>query len=202
MKTKTNIHLSAPIPTAANRRHTSMKKTLRILRSTVFSALTLGLILIAASPAKAATFVVNDVNDVQDATAGDGICETALGNGVCTLRAAITEANALAGPDIITLPAGTYTTTLAGAGENLNASGDYDINSDITINGAGAGTTIVQAAATRGVALERVFHIRFVSPGTTAVLSDLTVRYGRYTTAAGTFGAGIRVDAGAANVTL
>ncbi|MCW5961543.1 MAG: hypothetical protein KIS76_15375, partial [Pyrinomonadaceae bacterium] len=152
--------------------------------------------------ANAATFVVNDTNDVQDATPGDGVCETALGNGVCTLRAAITESNALAGADIITLPAGTYTTTLTGSSENNNASGDFDINSDITINGAGSGTTFVQAAASRGVAVERVFHIRFVTPGTTAFLNDLTVRYGRYTTAAGTFGAGIRVDTGAANATL
>lgn len=165
-------------------------------------ALAIGLILTPASPANAATFVVNDVNDVQDATAGNGVCETALGNGVCTLRAAITEANALAGADIITLPAGIYTITLAGAADNTNVAGDFDINTDITINGAGAGTTIVQAAASRGVATERVFHIRFIAPGTTAVINDLTVRYGRYTTAAGTFGAGVRVDVGAAIATL
>ena len=66
----------------------------------------------------AATFVVNDVNDVQDATPGDGICATA--GAVCTLRAAITEANAFAGADIITLPAGTYTRTLTASGENAN----------------------------------------------------------------------------------
>jgi CSLREA domain-containing protein len=32
----------------------------------------------------------------------NGVCETGAGKGICTLRAAIQEANALAGDDIIT----------------------------------------------------------------------------------------------------
>lgn len=49
----------------------------------------------------AATLVVNSTADDADATVGDSICDTATGNGVCTLRAAIQEANALAGTDTI-----------------------------------------------------------------------------------------------------
>ena len=64
--------------------------------------------------ASAAIFVVNTTADTQDAVAGDGIC--ADSGGACSLRAAITEANALAGADIITLPVGTYTTTLPTTG--------------------------------------------------------------------------------------
>src|SRR5438105_11332688 len=44
-------------------------------------------------------FVVNSTGDGDDAFHGDGQCETAVGNGVCTLRAAIEEANAHAGAD-------------------------------------------------------------------------------------------------------
>src|SRR5437588_3477778 len=44
-------------------------------------------------------FVVNSTGDGDDAFPGDGQCETAVGNGVCTLRAAIEEANAHAGND-------------------------------------------------------------------------------------------------------
>src|SRR5205823_14025312 len=40
------------------------------------------------------SFIVNNNGDAGDANLGDGICETATGNGVCTLRAAIHEANA------------------------------------------------------------------------------------------------------------
>jgi CSLREA domain-containing protein len=147
-----------------------------------------------------ATFVVNSTTDAQDATAGDGVCATA--GAVCTLRAAITEANALAGADIITLPAGTYTSTLVGA-ENLNAGGDFDITSDITINGAGSGSTFVEANVAPGVATERVFHIRGAAAATTLVVTidGVTVRNGRY--ASNTFGAGIRIDQGTNhNVTL
>src|SRR3954470_13424194 len=61
----------------------------------------------------AATFVVNTTADTQDAAPGNGAC--ADSGGACSLRAAITEANALGGADIITLPAGTYTQTLAAA---------------------------------------------------------------------------------------
>ena len=41
--------------------------------------------------ANATVFTVNSPADVDDANHGDGICETATGNGVCTLRAAIEE---------------------------------------------------------------------------------------------------------------
>jgi titin len=51
--------------------------------------------------APAATHTVDSTGDGSDANPGDGVCETAAGNGVCTLRAAIEEANALTGPDTI-----------------------------------------------------------------------------------------------------
>ena len=89
-----------------------------------------------ASPGPA-SFVVNITADTQDAAPGNGICADAAG--ACSLRAAITEANALAGADTITVPAGTYTQALASANDNSNAGGDFDITSPMTINGAGAG---------------------------------------------------------------
>jgi parallel beta-helix repeat protein len=72
--------------------------------------------LLAAAPARAATFIVDDAGDAGDSNAGNGACKAA-GN-VCTLRAAIEEANALAGADIITFniaPAGAKTITPATA---------------------------------------------------------------------------------------
>src|SRR2546428_14046004 len=81
-------------------------------------------------PAHAATFVVNSTDDVVDAAPGDGVCETATANGVCTLRAAIQEANAHPDADTIELDAATYTLTLPNGafGENDAVSGDLDIN--------------------------------------------------------------------------
>ena len=49
--------------------------------------------------ARAANFIVDNTGDTADALPGDGLCDDGGGN--CTLRAAIEEANALNGPDII-----------------------------------------------------------------------------------------------------
>ena len=137
----------------------------------------------------AATFVVNTNSDTQDTVPGNGVCADAVG--ACSLRAAITETNALAGADVITLPAGTYTATLVSPNDDNNLGGDFDLNSEIAIDGAGPLQTIVQANSTRGVATERVFHLRAALP---IMLNGLTIRYGRYTTGAGQSGAGIRID--------
>ena len=118
-------------------------KRLRVL---VIVALAAGLMLgerAAITQAASHTFTVNNSLDAPDANPGNGICETASGNGICTLRAAIQEANALAGANTITLSAQTYTLTIQGFNEDNSAQGDLDIKSNLTINGAGAGSTII-----------------------------------------------------------
>jgi CSLREA domain-containing protein len=161
----------------------------------LLKSLTLAIVFLTAgfSSVNAATFVVNTTADTIDATAGDGNCADA--GGACSLRAAISEANALAGDDIINIPAGTYTQTLVGS-DNTNAAGDWDVTSNITINGAGAATTILQANVAPNVSVERVIH--FVTGGTSTV-SGVTFRNGR--TTSGIFGGGVRVES-AVNVTL
>jgi CSLREA domain-containing protein len=158
-----------------------MKRIIQALTTVVF-----GLALFTA--AHGATFVVTTTNDTADATPGDGTCADA--GAQCSLRAAISEANALAGADIITLPAGAYTQTLVSANDDLNAGGDWDVSSQITINGGGEATTFVQAAASAGTATERVINVR---AGGNLTLNDLTVRNGRFngTMSAATRGAGI-----------
>jgi len=93
-------------------------------------------VLTLASAAHAASFAVTSLTDGADATPGDGICAAAAGG--CTLRAAIQEANALAGPDAITVPAGALRLTL----------GDLGVTDDLTLTGAGSSATII--SATRG----------------------------------------------------
>ena len=53
----------------------------------------------AAVAAAGLTFVVNSTSDAADANIGNGICATSAG--VCSLRAAISEANRHSGPDAI-----------------------------------------------------------------------------------------------------
>ncbi len=109
-------------------------------------------------PAYAATFTVTKTADTND-----GTCD-----GDCSLREAIGAANALAGADTITVPAGTYTLSIAGDTEDANATGDLDITDDLTISDASS--TIID-----GGALDRVFHIL---AGNTVEFSGLTIRNG------------------------
>src|SRR5207244_9879942 len=54
---------------------------------------------IAPMPAKAGLLlIVNSTADTSDSSPGDGVCD---GGGICTLRAAIEEANATPGADVI-----------------------------------------------------------------------------------------------------
>lgn len=61
-------------------------------------------------PTSAVTFTVNSTADSSDASPGDGVCDA--GGGVCTLRAAIEEANALAGADTIQFAVGSGPQTI------------------------------------------------------------------------------------------
>ena len=86
---------------------------------------------------------VNTTADAADLVL-DTVCDSdpALLGEQCTLRAAIQEANAASDSTII-VPAGTYTLTVPGASEDLAATGDLDIRTNVTILGAGADKTIV-----------------------------------------------------------
>ena len=129
-----------------------------------------------------------DVNSTADnLTAGDGFC---------TLREAIRNANtdgdttsgdcpAGFGDDTINLPAGTYTLTIAGRGEDAALTGDLDFTDTdkTTIAGAGARTTIIQAGtsspvpvtAACGDCVDRVFHLL---TGASVEMSGVTIRHG------------------------
>jgi hypothetical protein len=53
-----------------------------------------GLFLSASAQAAGPTFIVNNHSDpIADNTAGNTVCETALGNNICSLRRAIIAAN-------------------------------------------------------------------------------------------------------------
>lgn len=108
-------------------------------------ALRLALLLVCfvlpASPAAAATFTVTTTGDGQDTDPGNGACVT--GGGACSLRAALQEAAGLAGADTVSVPSGTYA---------LDAAlGELVADSTVTVDGAGARTTILQAGANRRV---------------------------------------------------
>ena len=83
----------------------------------------------------------------------------------CGLRDAVSEANATAGPVLITLPPGTYTLT--------HAEADLFVTGNIHLQGADRGTTIID-----GNGQTRMFWLEDKSARLT--LSSLTLRNGRY----------------------
>jgi CSLREA domain-containing protein len=102
-------------------------------------------VLIACVPALGitGTFMVNSAADVPDANAGDGICRTAPDNTVCTLRAAIMEANLSPGADTIVLQANTTYLLSRVGNDDAALNGDLDVFDSLTITGAGPESTII-----------------------------------------------------------
>lgn len=108
----------------------------------------------------ASTYTVTKTADTNDS-----VCDAD-----CSLREAIGAANTSSGADTIPIPSGAYTLTLAGSGEDVNATGDFDITGDLTLNGVGAGSTVID-----GGGIDRVLTI--LSSATVQV-NALTVQNG------------------------
>jgi hypothetical protein len=146
-----------------------------------------------AQPA-APTLTVNsfaDVAPVAGTNLTDGVCETAQNQNpkVCTLRAAVMEANHYPGGGVtINLPAGTYPISLAPSGALTETVGDLNLEANMTLAGAGAAATAIDG---NGVA-----RVLCVAYGATVSLSGLTVRNGRVSTAAPDDGCPNGVDGG------
>jgi predicted outer membrane repeat protein len=121
------------------------------------------------------TFMVSSTADSFDNVFGDGVA--ADRNGVDSLRAAIQESNALAGPDTIYLTSGTFTLSFDGFDDDNAIRGDLDITGDVTIIGAGAENTIID-----GGGIDRIFD---VFPGTNVSISGVTIRNGTARNGAG-----------------
>jgi CSLREA domain-containing protein len=189
--------------------HHSFTTSTSFVRAGIIAMAVLGYFAAVPQSAAAATFTVNSTVDAPDAIPGDGICDD--GSGACTLRAAINESDFSGGANIITVPAGTYTLTIGPFDDEFNLlgastdSGDLDIAdfssfglpqlTSVTINGAGAGTTIID-----GGGIDRVLDINnFAAFGgaVNVTLSGLTIRNGNAPTSPdgyNTPGGGIQFD--------
>jgi CSLREA domain-containing protein len=143
--------------------------------------------LLFLSPAMATNFTVNSQADVGDDSPGDNICHAIMGiDGVCTLRAAIQEANAHAGADTIFLTAGqVYTLTRAGQDDNA-FNGDLDITDNVSIVFFASGVRPVVDAN----GLERAFEVHDAN----LTLLGFDITGGRATIASDQAGGGVAVN--------
>lgn len=138
---------------------------------------------LAGIPALAAAQTIA-VDTTADAAPFPGQCQSAPLD--CSLRQAVDFANATLEPDTIVLPAGHYALTLKGSSEDEGESGDLDVTeeSEVSIEGAGARSTIVDATGLE----DRVFDVQ---PLASLALSRLTVTGGL---AINQYGGGIYVE--------
>lgn len=113
-----------------------------LVTSTAVAACLVGLAFPGAANAASFSFTVNTTTDSHDATPGNGLC--ADSSGLCSLRAAIEESNALpAGTTVtVTVPAGNYKLKLGALAVTHNT---------ITINGVGPASTIVRQTGSGAV---------------------------------------------------
>jgi CSLREA domain-containing protein len=152
----------------------------RLVATLAFAAAALA----APARTRAATFVVNSAIDFHDAVPGDGKCETGVGNGVCTLRAAIEEAEVLAGAQTIKFSAAFPSPTTF-----LLTLGHLEISTDLTITGSGAARTIIDGDG--AVTNDRVLLLTGGS-SFTVTISSLTIQNGTSTASGG----GVYVSSG------
>jgi len=165
------------------------KIILRIVAITMaLQLLTLPVAPRAQAAPTAVTFTVNSTLDQPDDLTIPGTCHTAANT--CTLRAAIMQANRTTGLGAtILLPAGIYSLTIPFSGSGGEDNGDLNLTAPatgspaITITGAGAGSTIIDANQ-----IDRVFHVH---PYRVAAISDVTIRNGYYVPNVNAYGGGI-----------
>lgn len=144
---------------------------------------------------------VDSTADAPDANPGDGVCATAApaggSEGLCTLRAAVMEANATVWAESIEIPAGTYQLTLS-IGEG---GGPLVIERSVAIRGAGVGNTIIDAAASdydggENCPLSGPEHRVFTING-----GNVSIRYATLRGGVAQHGGGIRQDGGDLEIT-
>jgi hypothetical protein len=112
-----------------------------------------------AASAKSTIFAVDSTRDLADIDLADNVCDAAPGTeGTCTLRAAVMQANATPGQQIIRLGASVYRLSLAGDGDDNGVKGDLDIKDDTIIAGTRAGKAVSTIDAT-GLG-DRVFEVK------------------------------------------
>ena len=108
----------------------------------------------------AAEFTVDDVNDAHDADLMDNVCRTASGK--CTLRAAVEQAGAMPGTDVIVVPEGVY---------ELTTGQEITIKSNLSIRGVGADKVTISGGSS-----SRVFRVK---GGASVTISGVTITRGR-----------------------
>lgn len=132
-------------------------------------------VLVDSIPRYVTTFAVTKTEDTADGSCG----------GDCSLREAVTAANASPGLDLIELPAGHYLLALDGPSEESEHYKDLEIRDDLHVRGAGSGLTVID-----GGGWTRVLQIDTFGSGVDAQVSGVTITGGSHAFGAAVLNAG------------
>jgi CSLREA domain-containing protein len=156
------------------RRNRSIRLFLPVVVCSVLLAILFFPLANSASAAPELLFVVDSTADQDDATPGDGLCQTADSD--CTLRAAVQESNAQAVPTTIT-----FDPTISGTPIVLTQ-GQIVITNDLIITGLGVDNTIIDGSAN-----SRIFRVQ---AGVESAIEGATLTNGTDANGAGIFNEG------------
>ena len=142
----------------------------------VWAAIVVGALLVPSTAWGAATIQVTTESDALSPTDGE-----------CSLREATLAANsdsasggvagecvAGSGPDTIELPAGSYTLSIAPVDPDDGTSGDLNLATDISLQGAGSRDTIIDANH-----IDRVMTVGTTGTDVTVAIDGVTITGGR-----------------------
>jgi parallel beta-helix repeat protein len=136
-----------------------------MIKRVVVLILMAGVYFFVAPHVFAATFIVDSVSDTGDSNTGDNLCD--IGDGSCTLRAALEQAQATAGTDVITIDASLTGQTTSPTTAYANQSGQT-----ISIIGPGMDDFTIDAAAAD---VSTLFSLSNVDNGTFSGFSVINV---------------------------
>jgi len=135
---------------------------------------------VSARPVLAATITVDTVTDEFNDPGPDTGCSLREAIRAAVIDATYGGCTAGSGDDTIQFAASTdvgntgpIVLSIAGAGEDIGATGDLDVNANIAFVGNGTLLTVID-----GGAIDRVFHVDPSNAGRTVSFQDLTIQNG------------------------
>ena len=178
-----STHQSSPAFNKSNTNKLSISKNIPAL---------LLLVLTFSISSSAATFTVNTTSDGNDSNAGNGVCASGFVTPVCTLRAAVQEANALPGDDVIN-----FAPSLANQTITLSSllASDIDIQSNVVIDATGVNGITVASNNVLNLT-SRIFEVS----NSTVTMNNFRIAGGRLLLA--TLGGGGGILSRNSNLTL
>ncbi len=163
-------------------------------RASIIVCLTVATVVLSSSSGAHATTIVP--NTFSDELNADGDCSLREAIQAANINAAVDGCPAGSSADVIELAAGTYVLTITGDEEDLNATGDLDVRSDVTLQGMGVSPTTIDAVGLgdRVLDAQPPNGVPPLGPASSIAVTLRNLRFANGTLTAIESGGGARID--------